>query len=395
MKSLALRRFFILYFILSVTNNLVHPITPSYIQILNLPDYMFGVLYAAMALTNFLFSPFWGRISDRKGRVYVAFISILGYAIGQAGFGMARNPEIILSFRLLSGIFAGGFTVSALAYIADISEGTDRTKYLSYYAAFTTMAASIGFLVGGLIGDINIFLVFLVQVIALVLLGFGFKTLLPESLTEENRVTEKLTLGDRFKIFSWKDSKDFMTPAILLFLLSVMIASFGTAGYDNAFNFYIKADLGFKPSYNGIIKAITGLIGLTANFTLNVWIIKHFNERKAIICIFLLAALSIGIVVMVGAPIWFIVANIGFYLFNAMYIPIQQGLMTRGQKHKYGVLSGLFSSAKALGMILGALFAGFVYEYGSKLPFYSAGVAFFLAGVISYINYKQYKKIGY
>ncbi|MGL6153951.1 MFS transporter [Cetobacterium sp. SF1] len=393
MNKNQIKKFFILYFLLSVTNNLVHPITPTYITLLKLPDYMFGVLYAAMALTNFLFSPFWGRMSDRKGRVYVAFISMLGYAVGQAGFGIARTPEIIIFFRLISGIFAGGFTVSALAYIADVSQGTDRTKYLSYYAAFTTMAASIGFLVGGLVGDLNIFLVFALQVVSLVGLGFGFKYLLPESLNEEHKKTGKLSLFERFKIFSWHESKDLLTPAVVVFLLTVMIASFSTAGYDNAFNFYIKADLGFKPSSNGIIKSITGLVGLIANFTLNIWIIKHFNGRKAIITIFLLAALSIGIVVMVGTPAWFIIANIGFYLFNAMYIPIQQGLMTKGQKSKYGVLSGLFSSAKALGMILGALFAGIIYEYGSKLPFYFCGLGFLIAGIVSYINYLQYKKI--
>lgn len=387
-----MKRFFILYFLLNITNNLVHPITPTYIKYLEIPNYMFGVLFAAMAFTNFLFSPFWGKLSDEKGRVYVACISLIGYAIGQAGFGIARIPEIIVIFRFISGIFAGGFTVSALAYIADCTEGVNRTKYLSYYAAFTTMAASLGFLIGGVIGDVDIFLVFFTQVIFLLVLAVVFKLFLPESLSENERTLESEKFLNKFKIIDIKNSKELMTPALIIFLITVVVASFSTAGYDNAFNFYIKSELGFKPSHNGIIKSITGLVGLIANFTINIWIVKNFNARKSIVTIFGLAAISIIGVVFAESLIWFILFNIIFYLFNAIYIPIQQGLLTKGQKHKYGVLSGLFSSAKAMGMILGSLFAGFVYEYGSKLPFYFSGIGFLLAGLISFYNYLQYSK---
>ena len=40
--------------------NLAHPMTPAIIKTLHLGDYMFGLAFAAMAITNFLFSPFWG-----------------------------------------------------------------------------------------------------------------------------------------------------------------------------------------------------------------------------------------------------------------------------------------------------------------------------------------------
>ena len=43
--------------------NFAHPVTPTIIQELKLPDYMFGLMLAAMQLTNFLFSPFWGKIN--------------------------------------------------------------------------------------------------------------------------------------------------------------------------------------------------------------------------------------------------------------------------------------------------------------------------------------------
>ena len=53
-----------LYFIIA---NFAHPITPTFIQDLGLNDYMFGVAFASMAVTNFLFSPFWGKLSKNIG----------------------------------------------------------------------------------------------------------------------------------------------------------------------------------------------------------------------------------------------------------------------------------------------------------------------------------------
>ena len=63
-----LKYFFIISAFQSLAANFAHPATPTLIQNLGLNDYMFGVAFAGMSLTNFLFSPFWGKISDQIGR---------------------------------------------------------------------------------------------------------------------------------------------------------------------------------------------------------------------------------------------------------------------------------------------------------------------------------------
>lgn len=45
----------------AVINNMVHPVTPAFIHSLNIGSAVFGLAYAAMALTNFIFSFFWGN----------------------------------------------------------------------------------------------------------------------------------------------------------------------------------------------------------------------------------------------------------------------------------------------------------------------------------------------
>ena len=58
-----IRLFFLASILFCLGANFAHPITPTVIQNLGLHDYMFGVAYAGMASTNFLFSPFWGKIN--------------------------------------------------------------------------------------------------------------------------------------------------------------------------------------------------------------------------------------------------------------------------------------------------------------------------------------------
>ena len=64
MKSMSYSVRFGLFFtgmiLFQLASNFAHPVTPTIIQQLQLPDYMFGLMLAAMQLSNFLFSPFWG-----------------------------------------------------------------------------------------------------------------------------------------------------------------------------------------------------------------------------------------------------------------------------------------------------------------------------------------------
>lgn len=139
-------KFYTVFFFINTINNLIHPVTPTYIRLMNMPDYMFGLLFSSMAFGNLLLSPFWGNVSDRVGRIPIIRICIAGYAVGQLGFSIFSIPQIILLCRFLSGLFSGGFQVIALAYIADVTLKDNKAKVFSTYAAIATIARSFGFL---------------------------------------------------------------------------------------------------------------------------------------------------------------------------------------------------------------------------------------------------------
>ncbi|WP_316090210.1 MFS transporter [Fusobacterium sp.] len=389
-----MKRFFILYFCVNVINNLIHPITPAYVESLNMPDYVFGLMFATMSCSNFLFSPFWGELSDRKGRVTVIRICMVGYAIGQFGFAVCSYLPFILFFRFFAGIFSGGFLVTALAYISDMTEGHERIKSLSFFAALVTLAVSAGFFIGGFVGKVNIYYTFMLQVPLLLVEAFLFKILLPESLSEEKRIKEKINFKKIMKIIDIEKGKDILTFPIIIFFIGVILTEFSRVGFNNSFNFYIKSALNLPPSYNGGIMGMIGILGLFANLTINMWLANRFNLRKIFpVVLFSNSIMGIFVLVFSSKVFIFFLFSVLFYIFNAIYVPIQQSLFTRGQSSNYGLLSGYFNSAKSFGMITGSLFTGFIYEINKLLPFAAVTIILFLAGTVYMYNYFQYKKI--
>ena len=87
---------------MQIFNNTAHPITPTVINRLDMPDYMFGVCYAIMSATYFLFAPLWGRVSDRIGRAKTIAFMTVGNSLGQLIFGLATGPvSLVIGLSLI------------------------------------------------------------------------------------------------------------------------------------------------------------------------------------------------------------------------------------------------------------------------------------------------------
>jgi MFS family permease len=114
-----------------------------------------GVLFSVFSLMQFIFSPVWGRISDRIGRRPVLLISLLGSVVFYALYGYsvtleASQAELALTLMLLSRLGAGiaGASVgTAAAVIADCTPRERRAKGM----ALIGIAFGAGFTFGPLI----------------------------------------------------------------------------------------------------------------------------------------------------------------------------------------------------------------------------------------------------
>ena len=366
--------------------NFHHPVTPSHFTNLGMPNHIFGTSYAMMVFTSFLTAPIWGSWGDRNSRMKVLFLSTFIYGIGQLGFGLSKSLGSILFFRGISGVANGGFSGGLMAAIVDTTIEENRGIAMSNYTAIMLVMTSIGFLIGGLLGDINPQYVIFIQAISMIIVSFGFIFIVGETNSKSNSYSDKKV------VFIWdilrdaKNSKEVFSPWVVVFLGITFFIYIAQSSNVNAFNYYLKEQLDLKPIVNGVWKTVTGIVGLIANLTINAWIFRKKDILSSLVGIILLSVIS-GIMILLNTAIYpFMIWNLIFYTLITILIPILQNLAVEGDSKDVGFMSGIYNAIRALGEVFGSTVAGFTYNISSLAPFALAAGSLSIAFILSLIG---------
>lgn len=385
--------FFLAMIVFNLAANFAHPVTPTVIQDLHLHDYMFGVALAAMLMTNFLMSPFWGKINNYVSSRLSLLICCCGYGIAQVWFAYATTELMIILARMFAGLFTGGIFVSFLTYVVNMSKPEDQGKFLTYSATIKSVASAFGYMIGGFLGEISVKLAFLVQAGTLFVVAVAFFFIcLPDGSSNLHEVSGKKLLKEANPFQAFMDSRKFMCVSFaLLFAVNILI-NFGNTGFDQAFNYYLKDALGLTSSYNGIIKAAVGLVSFVANMTLCIWIINKTNVKRSmvvLVAVCTLAALGTALPVPIGL---FIALSVLVYAGYSISVPVLQNMIANQADPKQkNLVMGFFNATQSLGSIAGSLIAGFIYSVNVKLPFVCTCVIY-AVGIFAAFTYMCYKK---
>lgn len=386
--------FFACMIVFNLAANFAHPVTPTVIQELNLHDYMFGVALAVMLMTNFLMSPFWGKINDYIPAKFSLLICCGGYGIAQVWFAYATTELMIILARMFAGLFTGGIFVSFLTYIVNVSRPEDQAKYLTYSATIQSVAAAFGYMIGGFIGEFSVKAAFLVQAVTLLAVGVMFYFVCQADAQQGNKISVKQLAKEANPFQAFLDSRKFMTIAFaMLFSVNILI-NFGNTGFDQAFNYYLKDQLGLTSSYNGIIKAAVGLVSFVSNMTLCIWIINKTNTKKSmVVLVSVCAAAAVGTLISPNIGM-FIAFSVLVYAGYSVSIPVLQNMIA-GQANpaQKNLVMGFFNATKSLGSIAGSLTAGFIYSVNAKLPFACTAVIYGV-GILAAAGYLCYNGKG-
>ena len=369
--------FFAAMILFNLAANFAHPVTPTIIQELNLPDYMFGLMLAAMMLSNFLFSPFWGKINVFISSRLTLLIGCLGYGAAQLGFAYAQTQAGILAVRVLAGIFVGGIFVSFLTYVINIARPEDQAKFLTYSATIQAVFSAFGYLVGGILGEYSIRATFLLQAGTLAASGIVFYVACLPDNAHGQRIPMTQIIRQSNPLQAFLDGKYFMNGAFaFLFALNILM-NFGNTGFDQVFNYYLKDQLGLTSSYNGLIKAAVGFISFAANMTLCIWIIQKTNTRKSMVLLALFCtAASVGALLIPELKLY-ILCSVLVYAGYSVSLPVlQQMAAEQSSAEQKNLVMGFYNATKSLGSIIGSLLAGFLYAVHTKLPFLMVAIAY-------------------
>lgn len=381
--------FFLVNVLFHMAASFAHPVTPTIIQQRGFGDYMFGVALASMMAANFLFSPFWGKLVNYLGSRRVILVCSLGYAVGQALFGMAQSESMMVAARMFAGVFTGGVFTAFLTYLVNTSPLHARSNYLTIAATIQTVGSAFGYFIGGMLGEISVNLAILAQVLTLGSCGILFFFICEDDAVKRY---EDIKVGALFReanpISAFLDGRTIMTSLLVTLFVVGAASNMGNSAFDQSFNYYLREQLGLTSGYNGAIKALVGFVCLAANGTVGLWLVNKTDIRRSTIFVYMFCSIAILGVILLNPLVPFIASNVLYFAFFAVSVPLTQSLVANMAKDKdSNLVMGFFNGLKSLGGIIGALSAGFLYTVNPKSPFVLGFVAFAIATAVSAYHY--------
>lgn len=398
---------FLVVFIDLLGFGIVLPLLPLYADDILLPLFpgaggavfrgmLLGLLMSSFSFMQFLFAPFWGRLSDRVGRRPILLLGLAGSVGFYTLFGIAsdigdwgthttdpnllRLALVLLFVSRLGAGLAGATIGTAQAVIADTTPPDRRAHGMALIGA----AFGIGFTFGPLLGFASLFVPvagapgYLAAVLSLLALLFGLARL-PETQKPGPAPT-----GLRRRVFDWQGMRHVLAmPSVGILVASFFLATFAFGGLESTlalvnrllltgqdpsraerFEMLTKEAARTTERLNFLIFAYVGFVLMLMQGFVYRRLVRRFGELRflRVGLIFMTVGLFGAVVVLLlrhslePGPLWvsglgaMTLAVVGF----ALLTPSVQSLISRrSDPARQGEVLGVNQSASALARILG------------------------------------------
>ncbi|MBN9224009.1 MAG: multidrug MFS transporter [Microbacterium sp. SCN 70-27] len=140
-------------FVSMLASTVVSTSLPVIIHDLDGNQAAFTWVVTATLLTTAISTPIWGKLADLTNRKALFQLAIVIFVLATAAAGFSTSPEMLISFRAVQGIGAGGLAALSQVLMADIISPRERGRYMGLFGAVMAVATIGGPLLGGVITD--------------------------------------------------------------------------------------------------------------------------------------------------------------------------------------------------------------------------------------------------
>jgi multidrug resistance protein len=384
---------FLTVFIDLIGFGIIVPLIPSYSEHLGAQGYVIGLIFASYSAMQFIFSPVWGRLSDRHGRRPILLISTAGAAASYVLFARSTGLEnhttalwLMVVSRMFAGMCGGNITV-AQAYIADITPPAERSKKMGLIG----MAFGLGFILGPFIGGES--LRHLGNTgpgwIAAALCALNF--VLAWFILKESHRPDSAQAAPRPHLDQWAHTLS--QPKVGMLVIVFFLSTFCFSCFESTLPLLVGANfhLDFKrdatsASTIAYLFVYCGLIGALVQGGAIGRLVKKMGEPRLIaLSLILTAASFLWLPFLQGASnlswrvllqhdglpwVWLLLALALLSVGTSLTRPPLFGMLSNlTPGHEQGATIGVAQGAGSLARILGPVFATALLPYSPPLPY--------------------------
>jgi MFS family permease len=350
-----------------------------------------GVLFSVFSLMQFVFSPVWGRISDRIGRRPVLLISLLGSVVFYALYGFAvaldkTQAELAIALMLLARIGAGiaGASVgTAAAVIADCTPPEKRAKGM----ALIGIAFGAGFTLGPLIAYFGLAL-FAQEPWGVGALASGLSLialLIALAIFKETRNPENKAGKEFFSIA--KTVEVLKMPTVGALVLIYFLAIFAFANFEATLALLTRSAFGMSDEDNFLVFATVGAVLTCAGGAYRPMVKKRSEAAllKFGTVTMILGLGGIGLVAYLAStpdsgaggilkPMFYVAMSVSVIGFAFVNPSVSALVSKKADPARQGEVLGVNQAFASLGRILGPFLGSVLFQAESSrtLPYFAA-----------------------
>jgi MFS family permease len=245
-------------------------------------SYVLGASLAATAIGGVIF----GILSDRYGRKSVLQWTILTYSVGTLLCGFASSLELLLLFRIITGLGVGGEWATGQTYVGE----TFPPRMRGRYGAFMQTGAPFGIVLASVIGGfvapaIGWRLCFFISVLPALLVVFIRKHLPESDLWVERRRISAQGKQESVEVRSQGNTFLLLFSRIYrkLFLQSLVLAIFDMSAYWFTYSWlpgYLHQEREFPLAKSALWMLVTQAGGLAGYLSFG-FVADRFGRRPA------------------------------------------------------------------------------------------------------------------
>ena len=357
-------------------------IMPFYLKEMGGTPLILGIVIGAEALCQFVAAPFFGQLSDRLGRRRILLLLQTGALSSIVLLALAPSVIFVLIARMLFGLSAATFTVSA-AYVADHSAATNRRAAIGILMGGVGLGGIIGPGFSGFLSDISltypIYAAIALSAVSILVAFFYVKSGSTSSAALDAD-GEGQSAPPQISFRSIVSA-----PLIRVLVLVILCYFFAYGMYSSQLAIYLNATFGdaFGPRQLSYILAADGAINILVQLFLLKWVGRFFTERRLIILICAIVGmgyLTIGLATTLPV-LAFAILCVSFG--DAMARPTYfAALSVHVPQNRQGIIMGTTQSLIAMTDIVSPVMAGFILGQALYGVWIATLVAFVTAAAV-------------
>jgi DHA1 family multidrug resistance protein-like MFS transporter len=359
--------------------SIISPVLPQYALSFSIPVALVGWAVSAFALARLVMDIPAGFLADRFGRKRNMVFGLVLIILSSIAAGTAEDYTWLILARIVEGIGSALYITSATTWVAQVTAGESRGRYMSLYTGLIFAGTSFGPTIGGYTAarfGLNAPF-FAYAIFAFV--GLIATLRLKEPASSAPAASQEMRIKDIVGVLS--------NGPFMLVNLSVLALFFMRAGVRSTLvPLYASLNLGLSEERIGLLLTVAAIVTSACSFPSG-WLSDKVGRKRPIMACLFLSGIAVLLIPLQGS----LAGLTGIMVFYGLATGLQGSIAAWpadvAPKGRLGTSMGVYRVMGDIGMVLGPITATYIADYTGHLtvtfmPFLAPALLCFVVGLL-------------